>query len=291
MVNISTTAIAQSITIYCFPPPHKINWSNPHTLLCSTLRNYISKKDDQPLRPLGHIMIELKKDSSYILTGMAPKKKSDLKKNVLKEKEGLGILFDVIDGHLEETELVRTELGGRLKKGKVAFITYNISDMSYGYLRSYLKEYKERGYDRLYNGKNLPRMGEGSGCSAFAMSFLELINALSPELSNDWTIKVNVPEKLIGGRYTDSRISLLRLFFSFRWAGKNEASMPLVLYDPYLMYNWIKAKCNIENANPGGTYAVKKSGNAKGLEVQCASCFPQLPMFTCDTLKNNSASR
>jgi hypothetical protein len=170
-------------------------------------------------------------------------------------------------------------------------MTYNITDQAYEYLRLYVREYKERGYDRLYNGKNLPRMGEGSGCSAFAMSFLELINALSPELYNNWTVKVNVPDKLIGGKFTGSKINLARLFFSFRWAKKNEASTPLVLYDPYLMYNWIKAKWNTETANPCGVYAVKNSGNAKGLELQCAGCFPQFPMFTCDTLRNNSVQR
>ncbi len=275
---------AQSITLYCFPPPHKINWKNPHTLLISTARDYISKKHKEPLRPLGHIMVELKKDSSYLLTGMAPIHRADLKKPVLKEKQGLGILFRVIEGHLEETEKIRSELAYRTQKGKVAFITYNISDSAYEYLKLYIQSFKARGYDRMYNGKNEPRMGEGSGCSAFAVSFLELINALLPEYNQDWKIKVDVPDKLIGGESTGIKISLLRLFFSFRWAKKNESSRPLVLYDPYLIYNWINTIWNKEQNNSDGIYKLKKIDNAKGLEIQCYNCMPQLPMFKVDTL-------
>lgn len=275
---------AQSITLYCFPSPNKINWQNPHTLLTSTVRNYIIKKNSYPVRPLGHIMIELKKDSSYILTGMSPKHPAELKKNVLKNKEGLGILFKVIDGHLEETEKIRSELEYRTLTGKAAFITYNISDAAYEYLKLYIRSFKARGYDKMYNGNNLPRMGEGSGCSAFAISFLELINALFPEYANNWKIKVKVPDKLICSQPAGEKISLRRLLFSFRWAKNNEPFTTLELYDPTLMYKWINAAWEQGQYNLNSTHTLKKINNARGLEIQCDKCIPQFPMFTIDTL-------
>lgn len=284
--TISTrSVIAQSITLYCIPPPHKINWQNPHTLLMSTVKDYISKKHNEPLRPLGHIMIELKKDSSYTLTGMSPKHKDDLKKPVLKDREGLAILFHVIEGQLEETEKIKSELAYRMQTGKAAFITFNINDSAYEYLKLYLESFKARGYDKMYNGTNEPRLGKGSGCSAFAVSFLELINALLPEYNQNWTIKVHVPDKLIGGESTGIKISLLRLFFSFRWAKNKEPYTPLVLYDPYLIYQWINTIWNKEQNDSAGIYKLKKIENAKGLEIQCYKCMPQLPMFKVETLK------
>lgn len=284
LFGFSQYGTAQSITLYCFPAAHKINWSNPHTLLTSTARSYLSMNNGYPLRPLGHIMVELKKDSSYILTGMAAKSGTGLRKNVMKNKEGLGVLFKVIEGHMEQTEKNISELDYKTKKGKVAFITYNISDSAYQYLRSYILSYAARGYDKIYNGKNEPRMGEGSGCSAFALSFLELINALLPEYNRNWKVKVDVPDKLIGGEATGKKVSLWRVLFSFRWAKKNQPYTPLALYDPYLMYRWINAKWKTEQHNVNGMYTPKKINKAKGLEIQCDKCLPQLPMFTCDTL-------
>ena len=219
-----------------------------------------------------------------MLTAMSPIHPAALKKNVLKDKVGLSILFKVIDGHLEETEKIRSELEYRTQTGKVAFITFNITDAAYEYLKLYIQSFRARGYDKMYNGKNLPRMGEGSGCSAFAMSFLELINALSPEYNKNWKIKVKVPDKLIGSEPAGAKISLRRLLFSFRWAKNNESFTPLELYDPSLIYNWINAKWEQEQYNSNRTYTLKKINNAKGLEIQCDNCIPQLPMFTCDTL-------
>lgn len=283
ILTLQQQPYAQSITLYCFPPPHKINWNSPHTLLTSTFRNYLSKKTHGALRPLGHMVVELKKGSSYMLTGMTAKYNSELRKNIFKHKDGLGILFNVIEGQLEETSAIKTELDSRAKSGKVAFITYKISDSAYEYLKLYLQAFKERGYDKMYNGLNEPRQGLGSGCSAFAVSFLELINALVPEYNKDWTVSVNVPDKLIGGVPGSEKISLLKVFFSFGWAKKSEPSTPLVLYDPYLMYHWIQLKWKEQNAGTG-MYSLKKMDNAKGLEVQCKDCQPQTPMFKAQTV-------
>ena len=281
LFTASQYVTAQSITLYCFAPPHEINWKSPHSLLTSTARNHISLKYNGIIRPLGHIMIELKRDSSYLLTGMVAKHRTDPKKDFFKNKAGLGILFKVIEGRLEETEKVRSELLSRTQSGKVAFITYNITDSAYEYLKLYLESFKARGYDKMYNGNNNPRMGEGSGCSAFAISFLELINALMPEDHKNWTVKVDVPDKLIGG-HTGRKISLLRLFLSFRWARKNEPSTPLVLYDPYLMYKWINTVWQQQDSL--NRYTLKQIDKAKGLEIECKKCVPQFPMFNVDAL-------
>lgn len=271
---------AQSITLYSFPPPHPIKWRNPHSLLLSTVRNYLSGKNKEyPRRPIGHLLVELKKGSSSIITGMAPDHPSEFKELIFKEKAGLSILFDVVDGHLERTERVKTELNLRTENSKAAFITYHISDSAYEYLRCYIDSFKARGYDNLYNGENEPRMGKGAGCSAFGVSFLELINALQPEYKENWAVQVDIPERLLGETIENKKVSVWKMLFSFSWAKKKEPSRSLMLYDPYLIYKWIKKKWKKENHNSNGIYKAKKINKAKGLEIECKDCEPQVPMF------------
>lgn len=248
--------------------------------MLSTVRNHLSgRHHHQPLRPIGHVLIELKKGSSSLITGMVPDYPSDFKHSVFKDKSGLGILFKVVDGHLEQTEIIRPELDSRTQNARAAFITYNISDSAYEYLKVYIDSFTARGYDKLYNGENEPRMGKGGGCSAFGVSFLELINAMQPEYDEFWTVKVDIPDRLMTQPTSPKKINLLKVLFSFNWAKKNEHSSSLMLYDPYLIYKWIKKKWNKENRRSSGDYKLKKINNAKGLEMECEKCEPQMPMF------------
>ncbi len=270
---------AQTLTLYTIPPPHPYKWRNPNSLLVSTIRNYYSKTLYQPRRVLGHMVIELKKDSSFYLTGMVSDDLTNLKNSILKEKIGLGVLFKLVKGHLEESREVQSELKLRTTSAQAAFITFNISDSAYHYLLSYIDSFKVKGYDKLYNGLNVPRAGKGCGCTAFGISFLELINALDPEYRDQWAIQVKVPEKLIGGSGSKKKVSLRRLFFTFRWAKGTQAYKNLTLYEPYLIYDWINTVWEKELDNPKSKYRVITSGKARGLLVDCSTCLPVTPMF------------
>lgn len=124
-----------------------------------------------------------------------------------------------------------------------------------------------------------PRKGKGGGCTAFGISFLELINALLPEYKDKWAVQINVPERLIGNEEAKrKRVGITKVFFSFRWAAKNEPSRKLLLYDPYLIFNWVN---NIWKTQPGDNkYEFLQQGLSNGLLVDCRQNLPVLPMFT-----------
>ena len=60
-------AFAQTLTLYTYPPAHPYRWENPHRLLVSTLNNYYFGTRRKDGRLIGHMIIELKKDSSPII--------------------------------------------------------------------------------------------------------------------------------------------------------------------------------------------------------------------------------
>ena len=272
---------AQTVTLYVFPPAYQYRWDHPHSLLVSTVKNYyLSSKKHKPFRLVGHLVIELRKDSSSIFTAITADDFTSFRKDILNDKTGLSVLFKPEPGHLEKAESIRAEIKYRAEESRAAFISFKISESAYQYLKLYIDSFKIKGYDKLYNGLNDPRAGEGSGCTAFGISFLELINALRPEYRDEWAINVNVPEKLIGDTAVKKKVRLWRIFFSFNWAKKNKPARPLNLYEPYLIYTWINRVWDNEQATGAGKYRLKREGRAKGIEIDCLSCTPQFPMFT-----------
>ena len=235
-----SSALAQQITLFVLPPPKPFNWKSPHHLFKSLLVNY-SQKKESPFsnRALGHIAIELVSNGDTILTGMVGNRKSNFAKSILLEKKGLGVLFDIFPGHLENKEPLRSEIDYRLETGRAAFIRYKISTTAYQHLKVYLDSFKYYGFDKLYNGLNKPLEGKGSGCSAFAFSFLELINAIDSTHTKEWTADVAIPDRLIGGHWTQHRVSMWQVLFTFHWAKEKNKHTHLLLYEPGHIYDWI----------------------------------------------------
>lgn len=273
-------AFAQTLTLYTYPPAHPYRWENPHRLLVSTLNNYYFGTRRKDGRLIGHMIIELKKDSSVLYTAMSLEGMTNFRESLLHRKLGLGVLFKMEDGIMESQSELQAELAYRTQHSKAAFISFAISDSAYQYLRLYIDSFRIKGYDKLYNGANQPRSGGGSGCTAFGISFLELINALQPEFADQWAVKVAVPEKLIGDTATGKKVSVWRIFFTNKWAGKNKPARWYVVYEPNYIYRWINRVWNAESKKPGGKYQLLRNGNAKGLLVNCDSCMPVKPMFT-----------
>jgi hypothetical protein len=244
-------------------------------------RNFLAHKNSgYTSRPLGHIMVELKKGGDTVLTGIVANKKKDFLSAVFTEKTGLGVLFKLFEGRLEKKETLIPEIENRLKTGKIAFITFNINDASYFYLKKYIDSFQFLGYDKLYNGMNDPRHGDGSGCTAFAVSFLELINLLDPEFRREWARDIAIPDKLIGGELTGLKVRLRKVFFSFNWAKEKTRHTHLKLYDPDLVYSWIEKKYDAELKSKSGKCGISRINLAKGIIFDCRKMStPQFPMF------------
>lgn len=265
---------AQDITIYSIPSPKGINWKSPNGLVFSYVSNiFCSSRYRKNKHPIGHMMVELKDSSRHALVGVTSIAGSGMSKKVILKGYGLGILFTTINGKLEEEDKNIPQVQQRCETGDIAFITYKIDQLVFNRLWQYLQEYKEKGYPRFYNGWNKPREGLGAGCSAFAVSFLE-IGGLSHVLpANEWCVEVAVPRRLIGGRVVASYVQLIKLLFAKRWAANsNTTCMPLSLYEPTLLYNWIKKTHG--SAITMETIQKTSIGKAPGLIIDCSHIRP-----------------
>lgn len=253
----------QYLTIYSFTAPKPLNWDSPHSLLSSMSVNLLKKnRSPHTKRAMGHFCIELSSDDDTILTGMTSNNWRGFFEAFFLNKRGMALVFDVFPGHLETEADLRPEIDYRAEKGSMAFVRYKLTDESYDYLKTYIDSFKHYGYDQHYNGLNKPLEGKGAGCAAFAMSFMELVNILSPDHVHQWAVQVAVPDRLIGNEQLHRQVSPFSVYFSYNWAKDNEPYTDLLMFEPQLVYNWVE----IEYMNVQSTGKPVLYKNAKGIE-------------------------
>ena len=234
----------QTLTIYSIPAPRSYHWNSPGKLVFSYLSNFITRTPRGSKRHLiGHMMVELKDSTRHVIAGVSAGKKARMTRKVVFQGHGLGILFEKINGVMEETAVNLPDIQQRSATGEIAFLQFRVNQPVFDRLWKYYTEYKERGYHHFYNGLNNPLKGEGAGCSAFAFSFLEvagLSDMVPPEICR---IERPVqPDLVMNNRYDHGPVSLIRLLFSGKWASIQDTNALLYrTYEPTWLYRWIKA--------------------------------------------------
>lgn len=267
VTHFSLSAQAQELVVYTMPSPVPYNWRSPHTLFVSYMEN-LMKHTPYPghQHPMGHMIVELRDSSHYALVGAAPRHRAEFSKAVLMERYGLGTLLTSYTGLLETPEDNMHQLLDRYKNGDIAYVRFLISEETFSRLWQYLNEYRERGYDSIYNGNNRPREGTGAGCSAFAVGFIEVGGLLDSNILDQWQIRLDIQDKLIGGR--EREVSIMRMAFTQRWAKKTrQPYQSIVYYEPNFVFNWITTKyLNRDNSFP---YTIEKRGKSPGIVIDC----------------------
>lgn len=261
---------AQQLTLYTIPSPLPLNWKSPHTLFISYMENLMIHTGYPHHRhPLGHVIVELRDTAHYALVGAVARSKAELFNTVTKEHYGLGALFTVFNGKLETSEDNFHQLIDRYPKGDVAYIKFLLNEETFRRLWQYLQEYNARGYDKMYNGHNRPREGKGAGCSALAISFVELGALLDTATLAQWQVSVNIQDKLIGGPEGGNKsISMLRMAFTQHWADTaKQAYKRLSYYEPRYIYNWINTAWKYPDTDL--SYGIRQRGKAKGIIIDC----------------------
>ena len=271
------------------PAPREINWESPRKLIKSVFLNKIVKsRYGKNRHPIGHMVVELQDSTRYDMVGMAPADRLLPVHKVTKEAYGLGVLFALMEGQLEHQDINLPQVQERIRNSDIAFVNYKVSQEVFDRLWLYLHDYQSKGFDKYYNGTNRPREGTGGGCSAFAVSFLDVggLQGLLP--SDAWKVTVAVPDKLIGGDYCgNKRVSWFKVLFAKRWANTSsmdESYETLCLYEPTLFYKWILEK----HYGSQETLNVYKGtrGNAKGLVVYARTQFsPNEPIWYAENTK------
>lgn len=275
----SVSAGQNELTIYVIPSTVKYDWSSPHSLIKSYYRNYKRNFYKKRSYSLGHAFIELRTPlaSGRILTGMRAVSRKEQKDLVFKQHYGLAILGADFEGALESETDLDYKVKKYSRKGQLAFMTFFISDEAVERILQFFLSYKA-GIDSngspgaRYGGAFWPRYkGEGSGCSAFAVSFLDLAGLLKEEFDN-WLVKVNIPMDLIGGPYNNYREVRFRDIKKQKSWTENHGSdtvkyEPLEMYDPTLMYEWIQENRHKKEVGDAMAATPVQMNKARGIRI------------------------
>jgi hypothetical protein len=246
LIGLSTWLItgniqAQDLTIYILPSAVDRTWESPREILATTILNVLYPEKYKK-RILGHAIIKLSYGEEVYITGSVPADRPEMNNMLLRDGYGLGILHARMKGRLESKEALMFEIASRFKYGNITFLRFKVSPEMFSRLKYYLEEYDSRGYDSIYNGVNKPREGKGAGCTAFAVSFLEVAGFLKEEWASSWTSKVRVPLELIGHLTNDQKVSPLKVLMKSKWAPIEENHIETCFYDPNYMHHWIQSQ-------------------------------------------------
>jgi hypothetical protein len=227
------------LRLYFIPSPGGMDWTSPSSLLRTVLKNRLSMRS----RFLGHVFVEVRSGSTREITGMAGKK-FDYFRQLVIEKKGLGVLYHSFEGKLEHHEDIDREIKLLSRSGeRLNFITFRLNRGNADRLIAYLEAYKEQNVGRFYGLANRPLHREGSGCSAFGASFLEVAGILESHYRDAWAHSVNIPLEFAGRPLKDDRIHPLRVLLSARrWAHDHEPHQKLFFWEPDRMFRWVKYK-------------------------------------------------
>lgn len=240
----ATPSVAQNyeFILWAFPPAVPLDWSSPLKLAYGAgLKGRFVFEHGKNKHTIGHCFMELKgPNGEHELTGSTTAADAPSDADfVTKHGYGLGVLFAPMKGALDSSAKLQQELLDRYKTGKVTFLRFIINKDAYARMKKYLDEYRLKGYDKIYNGTNEPRKGKGAGCSAFAVSFLDVCGYIDPYFEKEWIRRVKLPTSLVGGPITGKHVSLAKVIFKAHWAKENEEFIPLEMWDPQLMYEWV----------------------------------------------------
>ncbi len=269
-----------TLTLYFYRSPVKLNWNTPRALTRTTLLS--GTKDllrGQENIALGHVTVKLEcEDGTSLHTAMTQEDPMESVRLLTSGNIGLGILFHRFAGRLEN----RDEIERRLDRNRnVRFIKLTLSSPTCGRLMDYAREFEAKGHSRFYGLPLRPRKGEGAGCSAFGMSFLEIAGALqaSPlrEASMRWSRSLLVPKSLIGTQERGVPLAALALKSNPWPLRESEKTAPIFFWEPNRMYDWVGEQLLLGAASP---WQEISEGRHSGLALDLSSIpTPAEPFF------------
>lgn len=268
---VSDSIPKNSLTIYTIAPPAKINWHSPRSLYVSVKRSYTKKLFQPQSRFLGHMVFKLESPllNKPLYAGIAPTNVKQMTELLFKNKIGLGLLGYPFNGGMESEEVILKTLDYNFKKNRVAYITYNITEEGAKRIiqfLDYFTKHNENGIapDHFYGGAFWPLFkNEGSGCSALCMSALKLAGAYDKQM-DDWLITQRIPIELIGGAYTNKKISFRKIKKTRHWYSGNDgtAYVNFEIYDPQKVFLWIRQQLKKTQVSSKNTRSIGLYVNA-----------------------------
>ncbi len=267
------------LTIYFIPSKAQYDWSSPGTLYHSYMKNYIRNILKKEKYLLGHTFLELQTGSASgtIMTGMRSTNREQQKNLVVKEKYGLSILGAGLEGRMQERDELQQQLEKySRKKNKLSFMRLLVSEEAAARMTEFFETYRLRldsiGPGHCYGGAFWPRYyGEGSGCSALAVSFLDVAGLMAEEFIH-WVVEINIPMELIGGPYNEGREVEFKAIKKYdAWSDPAARAHvdyePFRIYDPTLMAEWVREVLGSRHTLEDMTASPVRINKARGVEI------------------------
>lgn len=245
------------LSLYFIPSPFGIDWSTPSNLAFTAAKNKFGFKSHF----MGHVWVEIKCLDDHELTGMVGDNPDYLNQLILQQR-GFGVLYHSFKGRLEEKKDILLELEELYEEGRINFVTFKLNENQCKRALTYLSDYRKFNVGRYYGLAHRPRHGEGSGCSAFGASFLDVLKLIDQDMKDSWSQTVNIPMALAGPPLRDEGVNLLKILsHSKSWAKESEKHHKLTFWDPDRMHGWVKSKIKAKLPNT----PIIKIKNAEGI--------------------------
>ena len=251
------------VTLYVIPSIVEFDWTSPSSLQRSYLKNYALKPFSANKYVLGHMFVGLtspRLEKPYF-TGIVNSSGRELRQLVTKDKIGLGILGADVAGELEDGSDVAETIRTYARMGKIASLVYRVGDEAFDRIVGFFDYFSgqdDQGYipSASYGGAFWPlHHYEGAGCTALALSMLEIIGRKDLIL-DEWAVDVKISMDLVGGSMNDGRrIKFRDIHKADKWfEGEgiaNEDYVSFRIYETNFIYNWIldrfKSESNLKS--------------------------------------------
>lgn len=246
LLTASLTANAAQVALYAINSPKRLNWSTPRSLLLTTVKNFIKIGQGRRVRhEIGHAFIGFKCDGAQeVLSGMTGGDNGSSFNDLVRKKRGMSILLEDAPGEFEDHQKAMKDVLDLSKAYRVNALRINISNEKCLKLKNWHAKYSTLP-EHIYGGLDKrPLKGEGSGCSAYAMSYFEVAD-IDFEFFNDQFLQtIYIPKRLLGGPLgEDKQVGVFSVL-----ADRTDLSLPsqdalkVDFYDPSEMYYWVQDK-------------------------------------------------
>lgn len=185
------------IILHVIPSPLGISWESPRALFISALGNHVAAQSFKRGHGIGHVHVEICGDGRPpALTGISGEGFDEYYREIFARKSGLGVLFHQFRGRLESPEEIDDSLRRARRQDRWVAREFNVTVDGAAAARAHLAQFEARRDDLRYGFRCDPMSFEGAGCTAFAISFLQVAGVKIDELAH-WRRRVFIPNELI----------------------------------------------------------------------------------------------
>lgn len=240
-----SAAFAGEMEFFVYRAPSPLDWSSPGALGRTSYWNSYARLPDGSYYPhyISHVNVKLRcGDGPAVYRGMAGTKSTfRYVADLFVRGMSLDAMLISTAGRFYRDDEILAGLATLKPLGYVRSFKILLREDQCGAARGFLRDYEAAGMDRIYGGVRAdPLLGQGAGCSMFAVSFLRVLNLMEPGFS-DWRRRLRIPERLLASktRWAEMGLTSFLRGWDSAWAGPSEAAVDVEFWDPEKIYEWI----------------------------------------------------